>query len=69
MPDARLGEALHVAVVLRPGQAETAEGLRAWCAARTERFKVPDAIHLVAALPTGPTGKAHRPGVRALAQM
>lgn len=67
VPDARLGEALHVAVVLRPGLAATAEELRAWCAGRTERFKVPDGIHLVAALPTGPTGKAYRPGVRALA--
>ena len=68
VPDARLGEALHVAVVLRPEHASTAQELRTWCAERTERFKVPDAIHLVEALPTGPTGKAYRPGVRALAE-
>ncbi|MFG1224096.1 class I adenylate-forming enzyme family protein [Xanthobacter wiegelii] len=68
VPDPRLGEALHAAVVLRAGSAATAEDLRAWCAARIERFKVPDAIHVVAALPTGPTGKAYRPGVRALAE-
>lgn len=67
VPDPRLGEALHVAVVLRPGRAATAEDLRGWCSGRIERFKVPDAIHLVDALPTGPTGKAFRPGVRALA--
>lgn len=67
VPDQRLGEALHAAVVLRPGLAAKADELRAWCAARVERFKVPDAIHVVPALPTGPTGKAYRPGVRILA--
>lgn len=68
VPDPRLGEALHAAVVLRAGSAAAAEDLRAWCAARIERFKVPDAIHVVTALPTGPTGKAYRPSVRALAE-
>ncbi|MCL8382557.1 class I adenylate-forming enzyme family protein [Xanthobacter aminoxidans] len=67
VPDPRLGEALHAAVVLRAGSSASADELRAWCAARIERFKVPDAIHVVAALPTGPTGKAYRPGIRALA--
>lgn len=67
VPDPRLGEALHAAVVLRAGNSASADDLRAWCAARIERFKVPDAIHVVAALPTGPTGKAYRPGIRTLA--
>ncbi len=69
VPDPRLGEALHVAVVLRAGHPAGAEELKAWCRARTERFKVPDAIHLVDTLPTGPTGKALRSGVRALAEL
>ncbi|MFG1352175.1 class I adenylate-forming enzyme family protein [Xanthobacter autotrophicus] len=68
VPDLRLGEALHVAVVLKPGRTETADELRNWCKGRTERFKVPDAIHMVDGLPTGPTGKALRAGVRELAQ-
>ncbi|MFG1244907.1 fatty acid--CoA ligase family protein [Xanthobacter sp. V7C-4] len=68
VPDPRLGEALHVAVVLKPGHAASADELRDWCRERTERFKVPDAIHMVDGLPTGPTGKALRAGVRELAQ-
>lgn len=68
VPDPRLGEALHVAVVLKSGQTADAEALKAWCRARTERFKVPDMIHLVEVLPTGPTGKALRAGVRLLAE-
>jgi non-ribosomal peptide synthetase component E (peptide arylation enzyme) len=42
------------------------EGLRAWAAARIERYKQPDGIHLAAALPLGPTGKADR---KALARL
>ncbi|MFG1426520.1 class I adenylate-forming enzyme family protein [Roseixanthobacter glucoisosaccharinicivorans] len=67
VPDPRLGETVHAAVVLRDGACADAEDLRAWVAARTERFKVPDAIHIVAALPVGPTGKALRAGVALLA--
>jgi len=68
VPDPRLGEALHVAVVLKPGCSASPDELRNWCKGQTERFKVPDAIHVVDALPTGPTGKALRAGVRDLAQ-
>ncbi|MEP9352226.1 fatty acid--CoA ligase family protein [Xanthobacter sp. KR7-65] len=66
VPDPRLGEALHVAVVLKAGCSASPEDLRAWCKERTERFKVPDAVHVVEALPTGPTGKALRAGIRDL---
>ncbi|MFG1320569.1 class I adenylate-forming enzyme family protein [Xanthobacter autotrophicus] len=68
VPDLRLGEALHVAVVLKPGRTASADALRDWCKGRTERFKVPDVIHMVDVLPTGPTGKALRAGIRELAQ-
>lgn len=67
VPDPRLGEAVHVAVVPRLGAAVDPQALKAWCAERIERFKVPDVIHLVDALPVGPTGKALRAGVRLLA--
>lgn len=60
VPDARLGEAIHAMVVPRDGAAVTGMELRAWIAARAERHKVPDVIHLCAALPTGATGKADR---------
>lgn len=68
VPDPRLGEALHAAVVPKAGASLDGQALKAWCAGRIERFKVPDAIHLVEALPVGPTGKAWRAGVKALAQ-
>ena len=60
LPDARLGEALHSAVVLAAGDEITPMALRSWLAERTERFKLPDTITIMDALPTGPTGKASR---------
>lgn len=65
--DERLGEAIHAAVVLRPGSRLTADALREWARARTERFKVPDAIYFCDALPLGSTGKAARSAVTAMA--
>ena len=63
VPDGRLGEAIHAVVVLKPGAHLTTERLRDWAAARTERFKLPDAIHFRDALPVGSTGKASRAAV------
>ncbi|MFH1556419.1 MAG: AMP-binding protein [Pseudomonadota bacterium] len=68
VPDPRLGESVHAAVVLKPGAHTDAAELKAWAASRLERFKVPEAIHIVPALPQGPTGKALRSGVAALAR-
>ncbi len=58
--DARLGEAIHLLVVPRPGATADAEALKAWAGERTERFKLPDAIHFADELPLGRTGKADR---------
>lgn len=63
-PDAQLGEKIHALIVARHGQNLDPDAVRAWCASRIERFKVPDVIHLVEALPVGPTGKARRAGIR-----
>jgi acyl-CoA synthetase (AMP-forming)/AMP-acid ligase II len=57
-PDAKYGEEVHAAVVLR-GEA-TAQELQAHCAARLADFKVPKVLHLVKELPKGPTGKVMR---------
>ncbi|HZT81068.1 MAG TPA: acyl--CoA ligase [Gemmataceae bacterium] len=57
-PDAKYGEEVHAAVVLR-GEA-TATELQQWCDARLAAFKVPKVIHLVKELPKGPTGKVQR---------
>lgn len=68
VPDPRLGETVHAAVVLKPGARADAAELKAWTASRLERFKIPEVIHIVPALPQGPTGKALRAGVTTLAR-
>lgn len=57
-PDAKYGEEVHAAVVLKSGA--TAEDLQAFCRDRLADFKVPKVIHLVKELPKGPTGKVQR---------
>lgn len=64
LPDKRLGEAIHLLVVPMPGAAPTPEALRAWAAGRLDRYKIPDAVHIGAALPLGHTGKADRAALR-----
>lgn len=64
IPDSRLGEALYSAIVLKPGHAVTAETLKIWMAERIERFKIPETMRIVDALPMGPTGKASRAALK-----
>lgn len=66
VPDARLGEAIHAVVVLRPGLALSADELRRWASAHLERYKVPDVIVFSDTLPAGATGKASRTMVSTL---
>jgi acyl-coenzyme A synthetase/AMP-(fatty) acid ligase len=68
VPDAQVGERLHVVVVARPGAALDEAALRAWAAERIERYKLPDAFHFRDALPLGRTGKADRGAVASLVQ-
>ncbi len=63
MPDARLGECLHLMVVSRDPTLDETQ-LRAWSAERLERFKTPDVFHFVDAIPVGRTGKADRAAAR-----
>jgi acyl-CoA synthetase (AMP-forming)/AMP-acid ligase II len=60
--DARWGERIEAYVVPRPGAALDAATLDAFCRAAggLAAFKVPKAFHIVASLPTGPTGKLYR---------
>lgn len=58
VPHTTLGEEVHAAVVLR-GEA-TEQELRAHCAAHLAEFKVPRQIHILDAIPRGPTGKPQR---------
>jgi acyl-CoA synthetase (AMP-forming)/AMP-acid ligase II len=58
VPDAKYGEEVHAAVVLRG--AATEDELRAHCLGRLADFKVPKVFRLVKELPKGPTGKVQR---------
>jgi o-succinylbenzoate---CoA ligase len=59
-PDPEWGEALVAAVVLSDGEAADPEALRAFCAGRLARFKVPKAFEFVARLPRTESGKILR---------
>jgi acyl-CoA synthetase (AMP-forming)/AMP-acid ligase II len=67
VPDERLGEVVHAAIVRRDGAALDAVELREWLLKRTERYKVPEAFYFVDALPVGGTGKGDRRAVTAMA--
>jgi acyl-coenzyme A synthetase/AMP-(fatty) acid ligase len=65
--DARLGESIIAVVTLLPGSRLTAAELRTWSAGQIEKFKIPDAIFVRSALPTGSNGKLDRAAVAVLA--
>ena len=60
--DPEWGEAVVATVVAAP-EVE-AEELRAWCAERLARFKVPKDIAFTVALPRTPSGKVARKDLR-----
>ena len=62
-PDAKYGEAVHAAVVLRDDADEAA--LRRFCGERLAAFKVPDRIYVADSLPRTVTGKIQRRHVAA----
>lgn len=64
VPDARIGEAIHLLVVSHEDPPPKAEDLIDWAKGRTDRFKLPDVIHFGDALPLGNTGKADRAALR-----
>jgi long-chain acyl-CoA synthetase len=58
VPDARLGEEVAIAVVLRPGHALSADELRGHCAAHMSKHKVPRYVwFLNEAIPRNASGK------------
>jgi long-chain acyl-CoA synthetase len=63
-PDPRLGEEVQAFVVLRPDSGQSADDVRAWVKERIAAYKYPREIHLVDALPKGPTGKIHKQTLR-----
>jgi acyl-CoA synthetase (AMP-forming)/AMP-acid ligase II len=64
VPDARLGERVVAAVELVPGARADEAGLRAHTAQRLARYKVPDRIAILDALPRNALGKVVKPTLR-----
>jgi acyl-CoA synthetase (AMP-forming)/AMP-acid ligase II len=60
VPDARLGEDIVAAVVLKPGKRATQRELRVWMLDRLSPYKVPRRIRFIDGLPRTRTGKVQR---------
>ncbi len=63
VPDAKLGEEVAAAVVLRPGAQATDVELKEFAAGHLADFKVPRLVLIVEEIPKGPTGKLQRIGL------
>ena len=66
VPDEKWGERPIAFVVLKPGFEEEPEQLKAFCASRLAKFKVPDKIIFVEELPRAGPDKVARGGLRKL---
>ena len=62
--DAALGEAVHAAVLPRPGESLDATQLRAFLEPRLQSAQLPQTIDIVTELPLSPVGKVLRRVVR-----
>jgi long-chain acyl-CoA synthetase len=68
VPDERTGEHVKVVVVLRPGAELTEDAVRAHCAERLAKFKIPATIEFTESLPHSVMGKLRRAGLRGTVQ-
>jgi long-chain acyl-CoA synthetase len=66
LPDARLGERVAAAVVLEPGSGATEASIRERCGESLARYKIPERVVVVDALPRNAMGKVLRRQVLAL---
>jgi long-chain acyl-CoA synthetase len=57
IPHASLGEEIAAVVALKPGVADTPENIRDFVKQQLAAYKYPRTVHIVDALPKGPTGK------------
>jgi acyl-CoA synthetase (AMP-forming)/AMP-acid ligase II len=67
VPDALYGEAVHAAVVRRPGADLSEDDVVRWCTERLASVKKPRSVTFVDALPISSTGKLLRRELRAAA--
>ncbi|MBV1906491.1 MAG: acyl--CoA ligase [Pseudomonadales bacterium] len=64
IPDEQWGEAVAMAVVLKPGTSASEDELRSWVKDRLRSSRVPQVIHYKDELPYNPTGKLLRRVIR-----
>jgi fatty-acyl-CoA synthase len=64
VPDPRLGERVAVAIEVEPGSALSSDIVLEHCRARLPRYKVPEFVEFVTALPRNSMGKVIVPNVR-----
>ncbi|MFR9731438.1 class I adenylate-forming enzyme family protein [Saccharopolyspora sp. MS10] len=64
VPDEARGEAIKAVLVAEPGAELTEDAVRAHCAARLAKFKVPREVEFAGELPHSPTGKIARRALR-----
>ena len=64
VPDQFLGEAVKVAIVLRPGQTADEEEIRKFCSEHLADYKVPKYVEFLDSLPRNPAGKVIKGGLR-----
>ena len=64
VPDEKWGEAVHAAVVLKEGEAATAEEIISFCKEHQAAYKAPKAIHFKDELPKTGSGKIYKKGLR-----
>ncbi len=63
-PHPYTGEAVKAVIVLRPGEEATAEDITDYCRRYLARFKCPEVVEFVGALPVNPSGKVLRRELR-----
>jgi long-chain acyl-CoA synthetase len=68
LPDTFMGEEVVAFVVLKPGQAATADEVAGFCQTRLAKYKCPKEIRFVDALPKSPVGKILRKELRGQAR-
>ncbi len=66
IPDAKRGESLKLALVLKPGEEMTVEEARDFCKANLSGYKVPTQVAFLAELPVTAVGKPDRKTLRKL---
>ena len=64
IPDEKWGEAVHAAVVLKPGETATEEEIISFCKEKVAHYKAPKSVTFMSKLPKTGSGKIHKKALR-----